>query len=170
MCTDNTEADLDRAGMPVARRSFAALAGTGALMAALPARALAGKRAWITGLRREQSNARADVPLHEADGVHHGLAREKFNPLADWTWGDIWHFIQENAVPYNSLHDQFYPSIGCQPCTRAITLGEEFRAGRWWWRRNRPAAPAAPPAGRARSNAAGSAPRPARRARGPAPG
>ena len=97
------------------------------------ARALAGKRAWITGLRREQSNARADVPLHEADGVHHGLAREKFNPLADWTWGDIWHFIQENAVPYNSLHDQFYPSIGCQPCTRAITLGEEFRAGRWWW-------------------------------------
>ena len=94
--------------------------------------ALAGKRAWITGLRREQSNARADVPLQDADGVHDGLPREKFNPLADWTWGDVWYFIQENAVPYNPLHDQFYPSIGCQPCTRAITLGEDFRSGRWW--------------------------------------
>ena len=97
------------------------------------AAALKGQRAWITGLRREQSNARAEVPLQEADGVHDGLPREKFNPLAEWTWGDVWHYIQTNAVPYNALHDQFYPSIGCQPCTRAITLGEDFRSGRWWW-------------------------------------
>ena len=102
------------------------------------AAALRGKRAWITGLRREQSNARADVPLHSSDGAHddghgHPIAREKFNPLTNWTWGDVWHYIQTEAVPYNSLHDQFYPSIGCQPCTRSVTLGEDFRAGRWWW-------------------------------------
>ena len=57
----------------------------------------------------------------------------KFNPLAKWTWGDVWHYIAENQVDYNPLHDQFFPSIGCAPCTRAISLGEEFRAGRWWW-------------------------------------
>ena len=57
----------------------------------------------------------------------------KFNPLASWTWGDIWHYIATHQVPYNPLHDQFYPSIGCAPCTRAVTLGEDFRSGRWWW-------------------------------------
>ena len=57
----------------------------------------------------------------------------KLNPLANWTWGDVWHYIAVNQVDYNSLHDQFFPSIGCAPCTRAISLGEEFRAGRWWW-------------------------------------
>ena len=57
----------------------------------------------------------------------------KYNPLAHWSWGDVWHYIAQNAVDYNPLHDQFYPSIGCAPCTRAITLGEDFRAGRWWW-------------------------------------
>ena len=57
----------------------------------------------------------------------------KYNPLAHWSWGDVWHYIAQNAVDYNPLHDQFYPSIGCEPCTRAITLGEDFRAGRWWW-------------------------------------
>lgn len=102
------------------------------------AQALRGKRAWITGLRREQSSARADVPLQSSDGSHddghgHPIPREKFNPLADWTWGDVWHYISTQSVPYNALHDQFYPSIGCQPCTRSVTLGEEFRAGRWWW-------------------------------------
>ena len=102
------------------------------------AAALRGKRAWITGLRREQSAARADVPLHSSDGSHddghgHPIPREKFNPLTDWTWGDVWHYISSQGVPYNSLHDQFYPSIGCQPCTRSVTLGEDFRAGRWWW-------------------------------------
>jgi phosphoadenosine phosphosulfate reductase len=91
-------------------------------------RALAGQKAWITGLRREQSNARADVPL-----VDTGAERAKLNPLANWTWGDVWHYIQINAVDYNPLHDQFFPSIGCAPCTRAISLGEDFRAGRWWW-------------------------------------
>jgi phosphoadenosine phosphosulfate reductase len=91
-------------------------------------RALAGRRAWITGLRREQSNARAEVPL-----VDTSAARAKFNPLAEWTWGDVWHYIAANGVDYNPLHDAFYPSIGCAPCTRAIALGEDFRAGRWWW-------------------------------------
>ena len=95
-------------------------------------RALAGKRAWITGLRREQSNARAEVPLIEAS-EEAKTARVKFNPLANWTWGDVWHYIKLHNVDYNPLHDQFYPSIGCAPCTRAISLGEDFRAGRWWW-------------------------------------
>jgi phosphoadenosine phosphosulfate reductase len=57
----------------------------------------------------------------------------KFNPLANWTWGDVWHYIAINQVDYNPLHDAFFPSIGCAPCTRAISLGEDFRAGRWWW-------------------------------------
>jgi phosphoadenosine phosphosulfate reductase len=91
-------------------------------------RALKGKDAWITGLRREQSGARADVPL--VDGSE---KRTKINPLANWTWGDVWHYIRENKVAYNPLHDQFFPSIGCEPCTRAISLGEDFRSGRWWW-------------------------------------
>ncbi|MCX7252175.1 MAG: phosphoadenylyl-sulfate reductase [Burkholderiales bacterium] len=96
------------------------------------ARALAGQKAWITGLRREQSNARAEVPLiDESEVATKGLT--KFNPLADWSWGDVWHYIAQNQVDYNPLHDQFFPSIGCVPCTRAISLGEEFRAGRWWW-------------------------------------
>ena len=105
-------------------------------------RALKGQRAWITGLRKEQSQARADVPLidtsEEAKGTDannsspsRGLV--KFNPLANWTWGDVWHYIAINQVDYNPLHDAFFPSIGCAPCTRAISLGEDFRAGRWWW-------------------------------------
>ena len=93
------------------------------------ARALKGQRAWITGLRREQSNARADVPLLDTSAPE--LA--KFNPLADWTWGDVWHYIGQNQVDYNPLHDEFFPSVGCAPCTRAISMGEDFRAGRWWW-------------------------------------
>ena len=92
------------------------------------ARALAGQKAWITGLRREQSAARAEVPAIDTAG-----ALTKFNPLCDWTWGDVWHYIATRGVDYNALHDQFYPSIGCAPCTRAISLGEDFRAGRWWW-------------------------------------
>lgn len=91
-------------------------------------RALQGQRAWITGLRKEQSAARADVPAIDTTE-----ARAKINPLADWTWGDVWHYIAVNHVDYNPLHDAFYPSIGCAPCTRAISLGEDFRAGRWWW-------------------------------------
>lgn len=95
-------------------------------------RALQGQRGWITGLRQEQSTARAQVPLiDESEVASKNLY--KFNPLARWTWGDVWHYIAENGVDYNPLHDQFFPSIGCAPCTRAISLGEEFRAGRWWW-------------------------------------
>jgi phosphoadenosine phosphosulfate reductase len=93
------------------------------------ARMLAGASAWVTGLRREQSGTRGSVPFHERDDQ----GRTKFNPLADWTWGDVWHYIAAHDVPYNPLHDQFMPSIGCAPCTRAIALGEDFRAGRWWW-------------------------------------
>ena len=96
------------------------------------ARALKGQRAWITGLRQEQSNARADVPLQDDSEVA-TKNLSKFNPLAKWTWGDVWHYIATHHVDYNPLHDQFFPSIGCAPCTRAISLGEEFRAGRWWW-------------------------------------
>ncbi len=92
-------------------------------------RALAAKDAWITGLRREQSGARAAVPSIDRSDT----AKVKYNPLTDWTWGDVWHYIAENKVDYNPLHDQFYPSIGCAPCTRAVSAGEDFRAGRWWW-------------------------------------
>jgi phosphoadenosine phosphosulfate reductase len=92
-------------------------------------RALDGKKAWITGLRREQSSGRADVPLTDTSEVH----RIKFNPLSLWTWGDVWHYIDIHHLAYNPLHDAFYPSIGCAPCTRAISLGEDFRSGRWWW-------------------------------------
>jgi phosphoadenosine phosphosulfate reductase len=92
-------------------------------------RALDGKAAWITGLRREQSDARAEVPLTDTSDA----TRVKLNPLANWTWGDVWFYIAENQVDYNPLHDQFYPSIGCAPCTRAISVGEDLRAGRWWW-------------------------------------
>jgi phosphoadenosine phosphosulfate reductase len=95
-------------------------------------RALQGQKAWITGLRREQSQARAEVAAQEAD-VTNGVSILKLNPLVDWTWGDVWHYIATHKVDYNPLHDQFFPSIGCAPCTRAISLGEDFRAGRWWW-------------------------------------
>jgi phosphoadenosine phosphosulfate reductase len=92
-------------------------------------RLLEGRTAWVTGLRRDQSDNRAGVPYAERE-VN---GRVKLNPLADWSWGDVWHYIASNDLPYNPLHDQFYPSIGCAPCTRAISLGEDFRAGRWWW-------------------------------------
>jgi phosphoadenosine phosphosulfate reductase len=93
------------------------------------ARMLAGRSAWITGLRREQSDGRGGVPFRQLDD--HG--RTKFNPLADWSLADVWHYIDTHDVPYNALHDRFYPSVGCEPCTRAVALGEDFRAGRWWW-------------------------------------
>ena len=92
-------------------------------------RLLEGQGAWVTGLRREQSTQRSEVPAYEIEDT----GRVKFNPLADWSWADVWHYIDINEVPYNALHDQFFPSIGCAPCTRAIALGEDFRAGRWWW-------------------------------------
>jgi phosphoadenosine phosphosulfate reductase len=93
-------------------------------------RALEGKKAWITGQRRAQSTTRAELHIQERDEGH-GL--EKFNPLADWSETDVWRYIRDNGVPYNPLHDKGYPSIGCEPCTRAIQPGEDVRAGRWWW-------------------------------------
>jgi phosphoadenosine phosphosulfate reductase len=93
-------------------------------------RALQGKKAWITGLRREQAPTRTDLGVKEWD---EGNGLQKFNPLIDWTHQDIWDYIHHFAVPYNALHDQHYPSIGCAPCTRAISVGEDIRAGRWWW-------------------------------------
>ncbi len=92
-------------------------------------RALKGRSAWITGLRREQSDTRADVPFSSIDGN----GRTKFSPLADWSQADVWHYVQVHGVPTNALHDAFYPSIGCEPCTRPVAMGEDIRAGRWWW-------------------------------------
>ena len=92
-------------------------------------RMLEARTAWVTGMRREQSAHRGAVEFSEP-GEH---GRIKFNPLADWSWADVWHYIATFEVPYNPLHDQFYPSIGCAPCTRAVAVGEDFRAGRWWW-------------------------------------
>lgn len=93
-------------------------------------RALAGKKAWITGQRRAQSTTRAELAVQE-DDLGHGM--QKFNPLADWSEQDVWDYLRSNGVPYNALHDRGYPSIGCEPCTRAIEPGEDVRAGRWWW-------------------------------------
>ena len=93
-------------------------------------RALAGNKAWITGQRKAQSTTRTALEIQEDDAAH---SMTKFNPLADWSEDDIWHYIRQNDVPYNPLHDHGYPSIGCQPCTRAIEPGEDIRAGRWWW-------------------------------------
>jgi len=93
-------------------------------------RALAGKKAWITGMRAQQSATRQGLPVQAFDEAN-GL--EKFNPLADWTEKEVWAYVKLNDVPYNALHDKHYPSIGCAPCTRAITVGEDIRAGRWWW-------------------------------------
>ncbi len=92
-------------------------------------RALAGRSAWVTGLRREQSGARAEVPFSSVDEQ----GRQKLSPLADWSQADVWNYIAAHDVPYNELHDRFFPSIGCAPCTRAVTPGEDVRAGRWWW-------------------------------------
>ena len=94
------------------------------------ARALAGRDGWLTGLRRAQSVTRTELPLREFDAAH-GLV--KFNPLADWSELQVWNYIRDRDVPYNALHDRGYPSIGCDPCTRAIRPGEDIRAGRWWW-------------------------------------
>jgi len=96
------------------------------------ARALAGKRAWVTGQRREQAASRSALAPREFDAVH-GL--EKFNPLADWSEAEVWHYVRANRVPYNRLYDQGYRSIGCAPCTRPVQPGEDARAGRWWWER-----------------------------------
>ena len=94
-------------------------------------RALSKLDGWITGLRREQAITRANIYKLEIDSSHGNIA--KINPLADWTNEMIWDYIHKNNVPYNKLHDSGYPSIGCEPCTRAVHRGEDPRAGRWWW-------------------------------------
>ncbi|MBY0243476.1 MAG: phosphoadenylyl-sulfate reductase [Burkholderiaceae bacterium] len=93
-------------------------------------RALAGNKAWVTGQRRAQAATRTSLMVEEDDPAHF---MTKFNPLADWSEQDVWDYIKSNNVPYNALHDQGFPSIGCAPCTRAIEPGEDVRAGRWWW-------------------------------------
>ena len=93
-------------------------------------RALAQKKSWLTGLRREQAPSRENLGESEFDATHNCT---KFNPLIDWTNDDVWQYIRANDVPYNTLHDRGYPSIGCEPCTRAVQPDEDPRAGRWWW-------------------------------------
>jgi phosphoadenosine phosphosulfate reductase len=93
-------------------------------------RALAGKRAWITGQRREHAASRAALAESEFD-LDNGL--HKFNPLAAWSEADVWQYVRTHQVPYNRLYDQGYRSIGCAPCTRPVVAGEDPRAGRWWW-------------------------------------
>jgi phosphoadenosine phosphosulfate reductase len=93
-------------------------------------RALSGKKAWLTGLRREQSQARQTLAIESWDDAN-GLI--KINPLLEWENDDVWSYIKTHRVAYNALHDRGYPSIGCAPCTRAVQPGEDSRAGRWWW-------------------------------------
>ncbi len=93
-------------------------------------RVLSTADAWLTGLRKGQSVTRTDLSIAEWDASHQNL---KFNLLLEWSETDVWEYIRAHDVPYNSLHDQGFPSIGCAPCTRAITPGEDLRAGRWWW-------------------------------------
>ena len=126
-------------------------------------RALEGAEGWVTGLRREQSAGRAHVPFAAWDAEH---ALVKLNPIADWSLEQLEAYVAANNVPVNPLHARGFPSIGCQPCTRAIKPGEDIRAGRWWWENedgkecglhNRPA-----PEGSRRMTASVIASRPAR--------
>ena len=94
-------------------------------------RALSSLDGWITGLRREQSITRSHIEKIELDISHDN--KLKLSPLADWTEEMVWDYIKKNNIPYNKLHDKGYPSIGCEPCTRAISPGEDIRSGRWWW-------------------------------------
>jgi len=93
-------------------------------------RALRGNKAWLTGMRRDQAVTRGGLAVSAFD-ADHGL--QKFNPLLDWSNAEVWEYLKQNDVPYNKLHDRFYPSIGCAPCTRSVTPGEDIRSGRWWW-------------------------------------
>lgn len=93
-------------------------------------RALAGKRLWITGLRREQAITRSDVAVISEDRTYRLF---KLNPLADWSQAQVLDYVAHHDVPVNALHERGYPSIGCAPCTRAVAAGDDPRAGRWWW-------------------------------------
>lgn len=93
-------------------------------------RALKDLDVWISGLRRSQSITRNDIQMVEWD---EGNQKIKINPLLNWEEEEVWAYIKANNIPYNTLHDQGFASIGCQPCTRALSPGEDIRAGRWWW-------------------------------------
>lgn len=93
-------------------------------------RALAGAKVWVTGLRADQSENRANLPFAEWDETHQLI---KIHPLLDWSYDHLLDFIRQENIPYNSLHDKGFLSIGCAPCTRAVEPGEDIRAGRWWW-------------------------------------
>lgn len=93
-------------------------------------RALYGKRAWVTGIRQDQSMTRHNLEISAYDMSNR---MQKVNPLLEWSNAEVWQYLKQFDVPYNKLHDQFYPSIGCAPCTRAVTPGEDIRSGRWWW-------------------------------------
>jgi thioredoxin-dependent adenylylsulfate APS reductase len=95
------------------------------------ARALRGYDAWVTGVRRQQASTRAETPVVAPDREHEGLT--KIAPLAAWSKDQVWAYIKDRDLPYHSLYDSGYTSIGCEPCTRATTPGEDERAGRWWW-------------------------------------
>ena len=86
---------------------------------------------WVTGLRADQTEVRSNANKIELDEQHNGMI--KINPIIEWTWDQTWDYIKKNNIPYNKLHDKGFPSIGCEPCTRAIKPGEPLRAGRWWW-------------------------------------
>ena len=86
--------------------------------------------AWLTGQRRSQSETRSELNFEELDT---GRNIAKFNPIFDWEEQDVWAYAHEHQVPLNALYHQGYPSIGCEPCTRPVKLGENIRAGRWWW-------------------------------------
>jgi phosphoadenosine phosphosulfate reductase len=96
-------------------------------------RALAGKQLWITGIRAEQSDSRKEMLNLEWDDQYKIF---KYHPLFDWSFINVKKYIKDNNVPYNSLHDKGFISIGCAPCTRAVQEGEDFRSGRWWWEDN----------------------------------
>jgi phosphoadenosine phosphosulfate reductase len=96
-------------------------------------RAIAGRNAWVTGIRRGQSASRALAAPVEWDATY-GL--HKVSPLLDWSDNEIWEYIRKKRLPYNTLHDSGFPSIGCAPCTRAVQAGEDERSGRWWWERS----------------------------------
>jgi phosphoadenosine phosphosulfate reductase len=98
------------------------------------ARALNGYDAWVTGVRRQQAATRTQTAVVAPDAEHNGLT--KIAPLAAWTKDQVWSYIREHELPYHALYDQGYTSIGCAPCTRATTAGEDERAGRWWWEQN----------------------------------
>ena len=95
------------------------------------ARALEGYDAWVTGVRRQQASTRSQTPVVQADHEHDGLT--KIAPLAFWSKDQVWDYIRRHDLPYHALYERGYTSIGCAPCTRAITAGEDERAGRWWW-------------------------------------